>query len=170
MKYFTPDLIARLDAPEAAVADAADAEWDRRLEEYEERLSRWMPKLPEHMRAFNELLLHDARVSSMGQYGDRFVLVLLKGIPPRDLVTLTYTLAEAPAIDKEALPPGLRSPVMDYQYNEFAVVRDGDDPLYEESILFGNGWEVRLRFGDINVSIGEPIYAAPAQETSAVLA
>lgn len=38
MKYFTPELIARLGSSDEATFKAADAEWDRRLEAYEEQL------------------------------------------------------------------------------------------------------------------------------------
>jgi hypothetical protein len=105
VKYFTPELIARLNS---AAADAADAEWDHRQQTYEEELGRIEPTLPDHIRAFNELLLHDARVYSLARQGDELILVLQKAIPPRDLVIITYTLVAEPHIDREALPAEAR--------------------------------------------------------------
>jgi hypothetical protein len=162
MKYFTPELIARLNSPDAAVASAADAEWDRRLEEYEQELRQIEPGLPEHIREFNDLLLHDARVSSLARQGDRLLMVLHRSIPPRDLVIVTYTLAAEPVIDTQALPRESRSGVMDYDYNEFGLIREGDQVIYTESILFSNGWEVQLRFHDVRFTLANPLYSTPA--------
>ena len=149
MKYFTPDLLALLANAEDAVANAAEAEWERRLEAYEAELRRIEPDLPEHVREFNNLLLHDARVYSLARQGDHLILVLHKDVPPRDLVIITYALAGEPVIDREALPLETRSAVMDFDYDELAVVREGTQILYAQSILFSNGWEVRLRFRDV---------------------
>jgi hypothetical protein len=161
VKYFTPELMERLDSPDPTVANAADAEWDRRLERYEQELQRIEPELPEHVREFNGLLLHDARVLSVARQGDQFHLVLHKDVPPRDLVLLTYFLTEEPVIDREALPIGQRSPVMDYLYDEFELVQEGNTRLYAESILFSNGWEMRLRFRDVRWALAGPLYLHP---------
>jgi hypothetical protein len=166
MNYFTPELMKQLDSPDPAVANAADAEWDRRQEEYERKLQRLEPDLPEHIRTFNGLLLHDARVVSIAREGDRLLLVLHKDIPPHDLVILTYRLVSDPVIDREALPIGERSPVMDYLYNEFDLVRTDGETYYTESILFSNGWEIRLRFHDVQVTRADPIFA-PSMAQSA---
>ena len=103
------------------------------------------------------------RVYSMARKGDQLIMVLLKDIPPRDLVILTYVLTEEPYIDPVALPPADRSPVMDFLYDEFDLVRIGDEQHYTQSILFGNGWEVRLRFRDVRVTLAEPLY--PSRDT-----
>ena len=161
MNYFTPELIARLNSADEQAANAADAEWDRRLERYEEHLRQIEPELPEHARAFARLLLHDATVCGVARRGDQFLLVLHKAIPPRELVVLTYTLLEEPFIDREALPPDMRSEGMDFQYDEFELVRDGASRSYRQAILFGNGWEVRLSFRDVRVAVGDPLYVYP---------
>ncbi len=158
MKYFTPDLLARLGSSDDAVANAAAAEWDRRQQAYEEELQRIEPELPERVREFNNLLLHDARVQSLARRDGQLILVLRKDIPPRDLVILTYELAGEPVIDREALPPEVRSEVMDFDFDEFAIVREGGDKLYTQSILFSNGWEVRLRFHDVRFIVAEPLF------------
>jgi len=161
MKYFTPELIDLLSSSDDDVVDAAEVEWERRLEHYERDLQLIEPELPPHIREFNGLLLHDARVYSLARQGDRLIIVLRKDIPPRDLVVITYALTEEPLIDREALSPKERSPVMDYLYNEFRLVQDGASRIFEESILFGNGWEVQLRFRDVQFTLAEPIYPLP---------
>ncbi len=159
MTYFTPELMERLDSSDPAVANAADAEWDQRQEEYELKLQRLEPELPEHIRAFNDLLLHDARVYNIARAENRLLLVLHMNIPPRDLVILSYFLAGEPIINREALPAAERSPVMDYLYNEFDRIGTGGEKFYTESILFSNGWEIQLRFRDVQVTRADPIFA-----------
>jgi len=161
MKHFTRDLIERYGSPNEAVARAADAEWEQALERYEEGLQSIEAQLPEHIRAFTKLLLHGALVLSVARQGDKLILVLRKDIPPRDVVILTYTLIGEPAIDSDALPPDRRTSVMEYLYDEFELVSDGGRQTYAQSILFGNGWELSLRFSDVQVSVGEPVYPPP---------
>jgi uncharacterized protein DUF4085 len=162
MRYFTPDLIDRFGSSDSAVANAADEEWEALNEQYESYLRQIEPQLPAHVREFNDLRLHDARVYSVARHGDQLLLVLHKDIPPRDLVILRYTLTEEPFIDREALPAPHRSPVMDFLYDEFELIQGGEQPEYAQAILFGNGWEMRLRFRDVKVIRAEPLYSVPS--------
>src|SRR6266849_562695 len=52
MKYFTPELMARIGSPDDAVAKAAAAEWDQSLERYEQRLEQIRAEMPPHVREF----------------------------------------------------------------------------------------------------------------------
>jgi hypothetical protein len=88
-------------------------------------------------------------------------MVMYKDIPPRDVVILTYTLVEEPVIDKEALSPEHRGTVMEYLYDEFELVRQGDRKTFAQTILFGNGWQVVLRFSDVQVTLADPVYPLP---------
>jgi hypothetical protein len=161
MKYFTRELIERYGSPDEAVARAADAEWEATLRRYEEGLRSIEPELPEHILEFTRLLLHDAVVWSITRQGDKLLMVLRKDIPPRHMVLLTYTLTDEPVIDREALAPAHRGQVMDYQYDEFELIREGNRQTYSQSILFGNGWEMSLRFSDVQVSLADPVYPPP---------
>jgi hypothetical protein len=158
MKYFTPELMARMGSPDAVVANAAAAEWDQVLERYEQGLQKIRADMPQHLRDFDGLLLHDADVLSIARREEQLIMVLRKDIPPRDVVILTYTLAAEPAINTAALPREESSPVMQFLYDELDVVRDGDQQIYTESILFSNGWEVRLRFRDVRVVVAGSVY------------
>jgi len=161
MKHFTRDLIERYGSRDDAVARSADAEWEAALERYEQELRSIEPELPEHIRAFTRLLLHDAMVWSIARQEDKLIMVLRKDVPPRNVVTLTYTLTEEPVIDREALSPEFRGQVMDFRYDEFELIREGSRRTYAQSILFGNGWEMALRFGDVQASLAEPVYPLP---------
>jgi hypothetical protein len=162
MKYFTPDLICRFGSEDDVIADAADAEWDEQMERYDRHLERIAPHLTPSVRAYNELLLHDAVVQSMSRHGDRLVMVLRKDIPPRDVVIATYSLAGEPAINKEALPPEHHCSPMQFLYDELDVTEEGGERVFTQSIIFSNGWEMQLRFRDVEVTLAEPIYPVPA--------
>jgi hypothetical protein len=84
-----------------------------------------------------------------------------KDIPPRDVVILTYFLSEEPVIDKGPLPPDQWGTTLDYMYDEFELVRLAEQKTYAQSILFGNGWEISLRFSDVQVTLAEPVYPLP---------
>jgi hypothetical protein len=161
MRYFTRDLIERYASPDDAVAAAADAEWEAVHERYEQHLRAIEPGMPEHIREFQNLLLQGAVVWSIARRDDQLIIVLRKDIPPRDLVILTYTLAGEPTIDREALPKAQRSSVMDFRYDEFDLVREREWSGYTQSILFGNGWEVSLRFRDVQFTLAAPLYPVP---------
>jgi hypothetical protein len=168
MKYFTPDLIERYGSDDDAAAGPAHQEWEAVLERYECYLQSVEGELPEHVREFNRLLLHDAIVWSILRQGDRLVMAVRKDIPPRDVVILTYTLTDEPVIRQDVLSPEYRGKVMDYLYDEFELIREGDRTIYFQSILFGNGWEMSLRFRDVQVSLAEPVYPRPGTVLVAV--
>src|SRR5262249_47053576 len=133
MKFFTPDLIQRLNSADAALAHAAQEEWENAVQRYEEYYKSIEPGLPQHIREFNNLLLHDAIVWSIVRRGNQLMMSLRKDVPPQDVVILTYFLTDEPLLDKEVLPPGQRSPVMDFLYDEFELLPEKD---YSQSILF----------------------------------
>lgn len=167
MKYFTPELYLRGQATDPETANEVDRLWDEALEHYERRLAEVRAALPEHLRAFNDLLLHDARVESIGRRDGELVMVLRKDIPPRDLVTVTYALVGEPFIDREALPPEHRSNVMEFLYDELDAIEEGEQKVFTHSILFSNGWEMQLRFRDLHFTLAEPIYPIPAAAPAA---
>jgi hypothetical protein len=163
MKYLTPELYTRLQDSGTAAMDAADAAWETAEERYEQHLQRLTPALAPILRLFDGLLLHDATVSSMSRRGDQLVIVLHTDTRPREVVTLTYTLAGEPIVDREALPPEVRSAVMQYQYDEFDLAQTDSGTEYLHAILFSNGWEVRVRFRHVEVERAEPLYLLPAR-------
>lgn len=162
MKYFTRDLIERYGClDKEGVFLAADAEWEETLARYERELKSIEPELPEHIRVFTNLLLHDATVWSIACQSDKLIMLLGKDIPPKDVVILTYTLIEEPVIDQNALSAAYRNAVMDFQYDEFELIRERDRQTYAQSILFGNRWEMTLRFSDVQVTLAEPVFPPP---------
>jgi hypothetical protein len=161
MKYFTRDLIERYGSQDEAIARAAEAEWEAALARYESYLQAIASDLPEHIRQFNDLLLHDAVIWSIARQGDKLLMVMRKDIPPRDVVLLSYTLIGEPVIDREALSPESRGTVMDYQYDEFDLVQEGTGKSYAQTIVFGNGYSISLRFSDVQATVAQPLYSLP---------
>src|SRR5262249_56892098 len=131
---------------------------------YEQQLQQLGPALAPVLQRFDGLSLHDAVVTSISQRGEQFVLVLHSDVPPREIVTLTYTLTGEPFIDREALPGELRSRLMQYQYDEFDLVQEAGAGHHLHAILFSNGWELRLPFREVQVERAEPIYVLPTQD------
>jgi hypothetical protein len=81
MNFFTPNLIERLGSNNESVAAAAHEEWENNLDRYQSYLASIGPELPEHIRQFSDLLLHDAIVWSIIRQRDQLIMVLRKHIP-----------------------------------------------------------------------------------------
>jgi hypothetical protein len=162
MKYYTRGLIERFGSYDETVASAAQAEVEAVSARYEQHLQQIRPAFPPDLRRLvDEVLLHDADVLSIAHRTGLLFMGLRKDIPPRDVVLLTYTLTEEPWIDKSALAPEDCTPVMQFLYDEFDLIHTGSDVHYTQSILFSNGWEMRLRFSDVQMILAKPLYPPP---------
>jgi hypothetical protein len=168
MKYFTADLLYRFGSEDAASAGAAQEEWDEACQRYNAYLDTLKEELPPGLRHIEEHYnLHDAKVRGMGRQGPSFVLMLQLDTPPHSLLTFTFELVGEPVINPTALPCELRSTgdVTDWQYVELDRSA-GEPPTWFWSILFSNGWEVRLPFRDVAVQEVQALIPAPPHENS----
>jgi hypothetical protein len=156
MKYFTRERFLALQRPDQA--EATDADWDDAVSRYEEHLQTIRPALPP---AALDLLdghhLHDARVLSLAQRGERLIVTLQLNTPPQDLLTAVYTLAGAPTFRQEPFPwtTGAAQPL--WLYDELEV---GAGHL-THSILLSNGWEIDVPFREVELTTARPIYPVP---------
>jgi hypothetical protein len=163
MKYFTKNLIERYGSPDDRVAHAADDEWEIATDRYEAYLQTIRPDMPEPVRQLLDgFYFHDARVLSMGRRDETFVISLQLDVPPKELLTLTYTLVGPPDVNKEPFDDGQSTPAPWWLYEEIEQVGTGDRKHFIHSILFSNGWEISLPFRDVQVSRAEPVYPLPA--------
>jgi hypothetical protein len=158
MKFFTRDLRERYGSTDSAVAQQAEREWEEVNERYEQHLGLLEPSLPPHVREFLELRLQDAIVWSVARQDHQLVLIARKDIPPRDVVVINWAMTAEPVIDREALPVSERSFVMAFVLDEFDVLQTGESPVYQQAILFSNGWEMKLEFSDVRFQLAEPLY------------
>lgn len=157
MNYFTPDLFVRMQSDDDDVLDAVDAEWEAARRRYRERLSIVRSKFPESVRRHIEKLsLHDAEVLSLARENGHFVCVLLLDAPRRQTVILTYTLAGDASIDKSAIPAGFCTPHVRWLYDEWDVA-PRTRKQFVHRILLSNGWELRLRFRNLQVVVANAV-------------
>src|SRR5260370_18021578 len=155
MKYFTPELYLRGQSTDNGVNREVDCLWEQAVEAYERPLQDIRGEMPDHIRRFNALVLHDAEVRIIASQEDKFLMVLRQDIPPRDLVFLTYELVAEPAIERSVLTREHSSQVMHFMYDEFDVVHEDRQNYFTQSILFSNGWEIALKFPDERVVMPE---------------
>jgi hypothetical protein len=157
MRFYTRELYQRGQSEDTATLNAAEEEWERVNEAYEQHLRAIEPLMPPSVREMNAILLHDAEVRSISRQGKRLLMVLLKDIPPRDLVLLDYGLAAEPVLEPFTPAPGDWSRPTDFLYDELDVVEGAGGPIFTQGIIFGNGWLLRLRFRDARVPGAVPL-------------
>jgi hypothetical protein len=158
MKFFTPQLMERFGSSDPDIAGQADTQWQEAGDRYDAYLTQIAPDLPEGVRHIQDnYVLHDAVVFGMGQQETHFIIILRLDAPPQDFLILTYDLISEPDIQREVLPSKHRcSARVEWMYDE--VEPDAKKPsACAQSILFSNGWEVRLRYRDVHVQVMQPI-------------
>jgi hypothetical protein len=174
VKYFTPQLFVRLqECEDVAQYRAVSAKWERAAQQYQAHLDRLAPELKGGLRQLLRLgSLHDAQVVDVGTRGRQMTVVLRREDTP-GLLSLAYSLVEAPWTDKAALPEEHRSAPLIWLYDEVArdpemvydagqriqaraadppAKEEGWKPIFQHSILLSNGWEVRVRFHRLSVT------------------
>jgi hypothetical protein len=156
MKFFTPQLIQRFGSSDPEIAVQADPQWDEAADRYDAYLKEVRPQLPEGLRhLLDNYDLHDGVVFGMGQQQNHFIIVLQLDTPPQDFLILTYDLIAEPEIQRDVLPSKYRCAArVEWMYDE---VEPDADRRSAQSVLFSNGWEVRLRFRDVHVQLMHPV-------------
>jgi hypothetical protein len=163
LNYFTPELIVAYGSDEPATWKDAEVRWDAACAHYDTYLASIRDDFPPGLRSLEEnYRLHDAAIRGMGLRDGQFVIVLQLDAPPHSLVTLTYSLADEPAIAEDVLPAEYRSTgaQVDWQYDEIEKV-GGEPPTWRQSIVLSNGWEVALHFRDVRVDEIQALLPAP---------
>jgi hypothetical protein len=162
MNYFTRERYLALQERGDDAVDAADAAWDEAVACYDAYLQTIRPEMPEAVRELLDgFYLHDARVLSMGRRGDTFVISLQLDVPPNELLTITYTLAGPPEIEQELFPWATAGAAPAWLYEEIELVRAEERGHFVHSILFSNGWEVRLPFREVHLATAYPTFPLP---------
>src|SRR5205807_2252501 len=126
-----------------------EEEWESALDAYDRHLLAMAGRVPAHIGQFQELLLHDALLLSIGRQGNRLIMVLRQDIPPRDLVIVSYELEGEPVLEKFSRNARDWSRPTDFNFDEFDIIDQNAQTLYLQEIVFGNGWLLRLQFRDV---------------------
>ena len=160
MKFMTPDLLARFRSEDDEVAEAAAAAWEEAGARYNEHLDAIRASLP---RAARKLLRpqfnpHDARVLAVTVDETPFCSIFLKLAGAPDAldrhVELRYRLAGGPEVLTTTRHPALEAdgqPFGWWLYDEFDVVREGQNSTFIHSILFTGGCELRIPFSALSI-------------------
>jgi hypothetical protein len=159
VKYFTPDLIAMGQSEDEQVLARQERLWEEAGQRYVAYLDSVRTQLPWSLRRIDEhYYLHDANIRGMGRQNHTFVIVLTLDTPPYSLVTLTYDLVGEPVIRTDALRGSNHGSgqLVDWLYDEIEMV-PGYPPTWATSILLSNGWEVQLRFRDLQLQEAEAL-------------
>lgn len=159
MKYFTPErYLALQDFSSAAAMNAADTDWEEAVAQYDAYLHSVLPSAPASVRQLVEgFFLHDADVLSMGRQGQELVVVLQLDPPPNDLLTIVYTLAGEPTINRAAFAAEHDSGRAEWMHEELEVIDPGEPGQFRHSILLSNGWEIRVPFQAVQLKTAQPV-------------
>lgn len=162
MKFFTPDLYVRLQSSDEAELDAADAAWQRAEAAYDRHLQAIRSKLPgSALKLLDGPRLHDAEVLWMGHVLPLFFGIILQlDTPARTTIGLTCLLTSQVELDKETIPPQHRSPLMQWMYDEISVGTSAHS--FEHSILFSNGWLLKVQASEVHLATLDTVYAHSA--------
>jgi hypothetical protein len=162
MNYFTRERYLALQERGDEAMDAADAAWAEVVARYDAYLQTIRAEMPEAVRELLDgFYLHDARVLSMGQRGDTYTISVQLGAPPQELLTITYRLAAPPEIKQELFAWATAHATPAWLYDEIELVREGERGHFVHSILFSNGWEMRLAFREVQLATAYPTFPYP---------
>lgn len=159
MKFFTPELYARLQRSDLSDVQAADDDWEKAEAQYERRLEAVRDKLPESaLKLLDGPRWHDAEVFWMGQAGP-FFAILLKLEPPLSATMLvTYRTVEQVCLDRAAFANELRASVMQWMYDEIDLGNRAG--CFRHAILFSNGSQIEIEAGEVQITTVDTVYAS----------
>lgn len=171
MKYFTPELFLRLqDTSKEKSFLAASECWERGIQSYRAHLQSLMGHLPRSVRRLiKEFQLHDADVLAMDR-SSRTLSITLNLCPPKSyFLLLTYSLVDEPRINRSALPPRFCSHRPKWLYDELDIEKRSSRsrrPTFAHGALLSNGWEIKVRFSKLLISLREAVFPHPASTGS----
>lgn len=171
MKYFTPELFVRTNSPNEDEAEAASAEWERRLQRARKHFNRIKPQLPESVRKFcEECCLHDADVFGPARlsvqtlpWGFQDVVIVVQNsntLFPEHRSTLTflqYAVTAEPTVETPVRSQVFRPGQPVWLYDEVDIL---EPSRFSHSILLSDGRVVRLQFREFRYHFAPLILAA----------
>lgn len=161
MKFFTPELYIRYNSPDDVEADRADEEWEKRLNDYKNHLSRFSNEMNPRVRDLAETIcLHDAELLSFqedlpGQLSPPFfqfsfsvATIALRS--DRRIVNLIYLLWDEVGQDRPAEDWPFSRLRTHWLYDEIDVERRQPyPPLFWHRVLLSDGRVISIPFFDV---------------------
>jgi hypothetical protein len=160
MKYFTPERYLALQNADPVAMSAADAAWDAEVERYDAYLQGIIPEMPQSVRALLDgFFLHDSRVLIIGQRKNMLLISMQLDVPPKELLTITYTVAGSAEINKRSFypPGGDHAPL--WLYEEIELIHESEKSIFAHDILLSNGWVLRIPFSEVQLEVADPVFA-----------
>lgn len=158
MKYFTPELYARLQDADPQRMDAADQRWEDALASYQRHVQSIGPRLPPSAREFlDRARLHDAEVLWMGQALPFFGVLLRLDSPSTETVGLSYFVVRDVSFQRDVLPREFCSSRMQWMYDEFDL--GTEERCFRHAVLFSDGSQLDLEAREVHVVTLDTVYA-----------
>lgn len=152
MRYFTPDLVLRLNSSQPELIDSAMAEWERAVLAYRKGLRAVRREMPSQSRVITELSLHDWNLvdikwNTSGSV--HFAFILLEH--DKDIAVLCYALAQNLRRIDSPKEWSLSKRHVHWLYDEVDV-SDGDHESFLHRILFSDGTILLVPFSSCEVT------------------
>jgi hypothetical protein len=192
MKFFTQNLLERFGSEDDRVALAAQEELEKRSEEYRRHLREIEAELPPRFREMQErYYLHDARFQlpflewppdlPFWDHPELAAFLLKKAFlpaeswpsvemtlqldpPPKEFLILHYRFVKVEETHHARQGREESCPFLEWQYDEIDLASSDQGIEFNHSILFTNGFELRLRFLDFDFAILKPMCDPPERK------
>jgi hypothetical protein len=145
MKYMTPELLARMQSEDEAIAEAADNAWQKASRAYNAHVEKIRPSLTDPVQLFLDSgCLHDARVLVCGSNKRQFSILVRLDSPPGEGLLISYQLVGSPAQVKHSKLANYGKPWGWVLYDEIELVKGKHISTYSHALLFTGGRELHL--------------------------
>jgi hypothetical protein len=179
MKFFTPDAYMRYNSPDNEVADRAEADWERAIEDYNQHLAA-LP-LRESVKRLSTQCFHDALLldktthsgfSAVARFSmQAYSTILLQD--PKRIMLLSYVGADVFSVDPDPKwqLAKLKSDQKLWLYDEVDAVKS-DPEKFVHRILWSDGSVLAIHFWDVSIvsapfSLDRSLAAAKAEHSLA---
>lgn len=154
MRYFTPQLVLRLNSSDSETVDEAMDQWENAIRAYRKQLEKVQVKLPLQSRRIAGLSLHDWNLvacstikTSVGLKGAIGVVLLAN---EQDLVTFLYSLRRKPSLIHAPEGWSLPTDSIHWLYDEVDFDEE-DQEFFVHRILLSDGTTLVIPFSGCNI-------------------
>jgi len=147
MKYFTPEMYVKFNSDDPAIADKADADWEKATADYRKHVRKLRSRLSGNTRELAEsTCLHDAgylgylKAPVPKSSGELAVVAVEKDT---DVLLLIYVLAEEPSFSAPHKAEVFSDSSVHWLYDEVDATDRG---VFSHEILLSNGRVLSVKF------------------------